>query len=162
MQGPSQTSLSPSLHQPRNPSFQQHAPLSHLSPYHRTHCAPDSPAHDDLGAEGEGGVSPIAVTDARGQNTGIATGIHNDVMHHRLIVVNQLGLKLVGGWRGEREGNIVTILYVKSYSPCFPSPNKTAPIPCFSPTFFLFHFFCFFFFPNLSFPPQPYLLPPPF
>lgn len=98
---PSQTSLSPSLHQPSNPSSQQHAPLSHLSPHHRTHCAPDSPAHDDLGAEGEGGVSPIAVADARGQNTGIATGVHKDVMHHRLVVGDQLGLKLR---RGGREG----------------------------------------------------------
>lgn len=135
---PSQTSLSPSLHQPSNPSSQQHAPLSHLAPHHRTHCAPDSPAHDDLGAEGEGGVSPIAVADACGQNTGIATGVHKDVMHHRLVVVNELGLKLGGRWGGQ---SIVTILYVKSYSPCSPSPNKTAPIPCFSPIFFLFHFF---------------------
>ena len=86
------------FHQPSHPSSRQHMPLSHLAPLPRTHCAPVSPAHDDLGAEGEGRVSPVAVADARGQSAGVAAGIQEDVVHHGLVVVDQLGLKL-GGWR---------------------------------------------------------------
>lgn len=66
----------------------------------RTHKAPDSPACDDVGAEGEGRVRAVAFTDARGEHTSIAARIHEDVMNHCLAVLHQQGLKL------NREGRV--------------------------------------------------------
>lgn len=130
--------LSPGLASASHPnSLTTCTHLATCFPNHKTHCAPDSPAHDDLRAEGEGRVSPVAVTDACGENTGIATGINQDVMHHRLIVLEQLGLKLDEG----RRQIIVKIFYIKSCSSHPLSPNKTILIPHFCFSFFSFFFF---------------------
>lgn len=74
-------------------------PLSQNARF-RTHKAPDSPACDDVGAEGEGRVRAIAFTDARGEHTRIAARVHEDVMNHRLVALHQQGLIL------NREGRV--------------------------------------------------------
>lgn len=107
------------FHQSSNPSSL--TTCTHLAtyfPHHKTHCAPDSPTHDDLRAEGEGRVSPVAVTDARGENTGIATGINQDVMHHRLVVIEQLGLKLGEGRKADQSQDLLCqVLFLPSLCP---------------------------------------------
>lgn len=100
-------------------------------PQPRTHRAPDGPAHDDLRAEGEGGVGPVAVADARGENTGAPTGVQQDVMHHCLVALHQLGLKLDGAQGQSR----VRVFLVKSYPPIPFPQRKLSLLPtslCFS------------------------------
>ena len=57
-------------------------------------------------AEGEGGVGPIAVADARGESAGIATGVHQDVVHNRLLVLDQLGLELGTGCKTQHSQDL--------------------------------------------------------
>lgn len=60
----------------------------------RTYKAPNSPACDDMGAEGEGRVCSVTFTDACGEYTRIAACIHENMMHHCLIAFHQYRFKL--------------------------------------------------------------------